>query len=62
MRQLLVLDEWHHPDVVRETERPGTSETFRQLALVLITGDVAQYRLTLEPNTHWRHWPEGGTL
>jgi len=62
MRQLLVLEEWHHPDVVRETERPGTSETFRQLALVLITGDVAQYRPTLEPNTHWMNWPEGGTL
>ena len=62
MRQLMVLDEWHHPDVVRDTERPSTCETFRQLALVLISGDVSQYRPTLEPNTHWMHWPEGGTL
>jgi len=24
------------------------------------TGDVARYRPTVEPNTHWLHWPDGG--
>jgi hypothetical protein len=61
MAPLLQLDEWHHPDVVGDA-RPGTSETFRQLAAVLVTGDVSLYRPTHAPNTHWRHWPDGGRL
>lgn len=61
MEQVLVLDDWRHPDLVND-ERPGGSETFRQLARVLATGDVAAYRPTEPPNTHWRNWPEGGRL
>ena len=61
MVELLVLDEWHHPDLVRG-ERPSESSTFQLLASVIGTGDPAAYRPSLEPNTHWRHWPEGGTL
>jgi hypothetical protein len=59
--EILVLDEWHHPDVVGD-ERPSSSETFRQLAKVLATGNPAEYRPTMAPNTHWANWPEGGTL
>jgi hypothetical protein len=55
------LDEWHHPDCAND-ERASDSETFRQLAEALSTGDVARYRPTQSPNNHWRHWPEGGTL
>jgi hypothetical protein len=62
MKQILQLEEWHHPDVVDDDERPSGSETFQQLAEVLATGDVKHYRPTREPNTHWRNWPEGGTL
>jgi hypothetical protein len=62
MKQILQLEEWHHPNVVDEDERPSRSQTFRQLAEVLATGDVKRYRPTREPNTHWRNWPEGGTL
>lgn len=61
MKQLLALDEWHHPDLVND-ERPGESETFWHLAKVLSTGDVSEYHSTTPPNTHWRNWPEGGTL
>ncbi len=61
MTEILVLDEWNHPDLVNE-ERPSGSETFRQLATVLATGDVSAYRPTLAPNTHWVNWPDGGTL
>lgn len=59
--ELLVLDEWHHPDIVGG-QLPSQTETFRQIAEVLTTGDVARYRPTEAANTHWRHWPEGGTL
>jgi hypothetical protein len=60
MEQILQLEEWNHPDVVEES--PSQSQTFRQLARVLAAGDTTLYRPTLPPNTHWQHWPEGGTL
>lgn len=62
MQQILQLEAWHHPDVVEDEHRPSNSPTFQQLAKVLVTGDVSHYRPTLEPNTHWENWPEGGTL
>jgi hypothetical protein len=62
LQLLLTLDEWAHPDVVDETKRPSGSEAFQQLARALVTGDINEYRPTEAPNTHWRHWPDGGTL
>ena len=60
--QVLQLDEWNHPDVVDSKCRPSGSETFQQLAEVIVTGDVHKYRPTLSSNTHWKNWPDGGTL
>jgi len=62
MAQILQLEEWHHPNVVDAGNRPSGSETFQQLAQVLTTGDIKRYCPTQSPNTHWRNWPEGGTL
>lgn len=62
MEQLLQLEEWHHPNVVDEEERPSGSETFQQLARVLASGDVRLYDPSQPPNTHWRNWPDGGRL
>jgi hypothetical protein len=62
LHQVLQLNEWNHPDVVDDACRPSGSETFQQLADILITGDVGAYRPTLPPNTHWRNWPDGGML
>jgi hypothetical protein len=62
MTQILQLEEWHHPDVKDNEDRPSGSETFRQLAQVLVTGNVSLYQPSRPPNTHWRNWPEGGTL
>ncbi len=59
--QLLVLDDWHHPDLV-SGDLPSASPTFQQLAAALHTGDVSRYRPTAPGNTHWRHWPDGGSL
>ena len=61
MSLILQLQEWFHLDLVTG-EHPSECETFRQLAKVLETGDVKDYRPSPRPNTHWRHWPEGGTL
>lgn len=62
MSQILQLEEWHHPNVVDDEDRPSGSETFRQLADILVTGNTALYRPTLPPNTHWQNWPDGGRL
>jgi hypothetical protein len=61
MNQLLQLEAWHHPNVA-DDDRPGGSKTFQQLAEVLSTGDVSRYQPNQPPNTHWRNWPDGGTL
>jgi hypothetical protein len=55
------LDEWHHPDLVNG-EMPSQSETFQMLAEAIASGDKHKYRPTQAPNTHWRNWPDGGTL
>lgn len=60
MKLMLKLDEWNHPDLAK-SEVASTSETFRMLARVLVSGDVADYRPTLKPNTHWKNWPDGGS-
>jgi hypothetical protein len=62
MGLLLSLDEWHHPRLLGFPETPGGTETFRQLAEVLASGDAGRYRPTLSPNNHWSNWPAGGTL
>ena len=59
--KILELDEWHHPDTVND-EMPSDTESFQQLVQVLVQGDVSLYRPTEPPNTHWSHWPDGGTL
>ena len=61
MRQILQLEEWHHPDVVAE-ELPSQVDSFRSLAEVLVTGNSSEYRASEPPNTHWKYWPDGGTL
>jgi hypothetical protein len=62
MQLILQLDEWNHPDVVDDANRPSNSQTFKQLAQVLMTGEAEEYKPTLSPNTHWKNWPECGTL
>ena len=61
LRQILQLEHWHHPNLATG-EVASDSETFRQLARVLSTGDLANYKPTKKSNTHWSHWPDSGTL
>ncbi|MGW4461852.1 DUF7003 family protein [Micromonospora sp. NPDC004704] len=42
--------------------RPSDVETYRQIALVLATGDPSHYRPTAPPNTHWSNWPWSGRM
>lgn len=57
----LTLDAWRHP-CVGSQERPSKNLTFKRLAAALVAGDPDAYVAPDDPNTHWRHWPLGGTL
>lgn len=61
MEQILLLDEWFHPDTASD-QLPSDVESFRQLAEVLASGDASFYRPSVESNSHWSNWPEGGRL
>lgn len=61
LNQILVLDDWRHPDLVNG-ELPSDTETFSQLADVLSSGNLQRYVASSKPNTHWRFWSDGGSL
>ena len=46
----------------RNKKRPGSYETWQQLAKVIVTGDASFYQPTLKPNSHWKNWPASGSL
>lgn len=59
--EILKLDDWTHPDLA-DSVLPSECETFVQLAQALASGDTSRYRPATSPNTHWRNWPDGGSL
>jgi Family of unknown function (DUF7003) len=59
--EVLRLDHWYHTDPV-EGPPPSQCETFRQVAEVLTSGDIALYAPSMPPNTHWSNWPDSGSL
>lgn len=62
--EVLRLEEWAHPDPLLLHEEYGveTTELWRLLADVLVTGDVTRYAPTAAPDSHWSNWPAGGEL
>jgi len=58
---IMTLSNWHHPDLALD-EKPSNTQTFQQIADMLITGDSFLYNPSEEHNTHWSFWPEGGML
>ncbi|MCQ6958982.1 DUF7003 family protein [Mucilaginibacter aquariorum] len=46
----------------RNKKRPGSYETWKQIAKVIITGNTSFYEPTLPANTHWKNWPDSGSL
>lgn len=47
--------QWHD-------NRPSSYETWQQIAKVITTGDTAHYQPTIDPTTHWKFYPESGSL
>ena len=61
LEQILQLEEWLHPDLAG-SEPPSSTETFQTLSHVLVSGEPSKYRPARRFNTHWKNWPDGGTL
>lgn len=61
LHEVLVLDDWHHPDTVTGQVASETA-AFRSIAQVLATGNLAAYDAGEPGNTHWSNWPDGGSL
>jgi hypothetical protein len=45
-----------------ENNRPSSYETWQLIAKVLATGDTELYKPKLQPNSHWKNWPDAGTM
>jgi hypothetical protein len=45
-----------------QDNRPSSYETWQQMAKVIVTGDTSHYKPTLEPTTHWKFYPDSGSL
>ena len=56
------LEKSRHWNAVQWENRPSTYETWQQIARVLATGDTTIYNPSLASNTHWKNWPEGGSM
>lgn len=61
MKQIMLLDEWNHPDLING-QVPSQTETFQQIASVLERNMPALYATEEPANNHWKNWPEGGSL
>ena len=61
MDLLLQLDDWEHPDI-SDGELPSSSKDFIQIANALAKGSFESFKASCKKNTHWRNWPEAGTL
>jgi hypothetical protein len=46
----------------RDNNRPSSYETWQQIAEVIITGDTSLYKPTLQANSHWKNWPNSGSM
>jgi len=58
-RELEMSRNWN---IAQWENRPGSYETWQQIAEVLATGNTSIYNPSLPSNTHWKNWPEGGSM
>jgi hypothetical protein len=61
MEQIILLNEWHHPDLVAG-QLPSQTNTFQCLAAVIERSNASLYKASEPANNHWKHWPDGGSL
>lgn len=59
-QQEILRDDWNK--VIWENNRPGSYETWQLIAKVIVTNDPNEYKPTLVSNTHWKNWPDSGSM
>jgi hypothetical protein len=58
-QQEILSDQWNRE--IWKNNRPSSYETWQLIAKVIETNDPRQYKPTIEPNAHWKHWPDSGS-
>jgi len=53
-------EEWNQSQW--QDNRPSSYETWQLIAKAIVTGDTSFYKPTFEANTHWKNWPDSGSL
>jgi hypothetical protein len=61
MTLLAQFDDWHHPDLAGQ-EPPSRSVSVQRIAIMLTENRITKICPAGAANTHWRNWPDGGTL
>ncbi len=59
-QQEILKNSWNRE--IWDNNRPGSYETWQQIAKVIAANDPKLYKPSLEPNTHWSNWPDSGSL
>jgi hypothetical protein len=59
-QQEILSDDWNRE--IWENNRPSSYETWQLIAKVIVTNDPKLYKPTLESNTHWKNWPDSGSM
>jgi hypothetical protein len=59
-QQQRLKEDWNKENL--ENNSPSSYETWQQIAKVIVTGDINNYKPTIPPNTHWINWPDSGSL
>ncbi|MBX7226721.1 MAG: hypothetical protein K1X55_11880 [Chitinophagales bacterium] len=56
--KLMTIDAFHYVSFYNNTP-PSKQETFKLIAKILTTKDVANWKPTQQPNNHWKNWKSG---
>lgn len=57
--KLLTIDEFHFVSFYEKTNPPSQQETYKLLAKVLTTKNIANWNPTEKPNNSWKNWESG---
>lgn len=54
--KLMAIDKFHFTSAYDEAKPPTTQELYKQIAKVLVTRDMINWKPTQKPNNHWKNW------
>lgn len=57
--KLMTINEFHFVSAYDKINPPGSQETYKLIAKILITRDTSNWRPIQKPNNHWTNWESG---